>query len=55
MIPIENSLAGRVSDIYHLLPVAGLSIVGEHFLPIRHQLLGVPGRASRTCGPSRAM
>lgn len=43
MIPIENSLAGRVSDIYHLLPVAGLSIIGEHFLPIRHQLLGVPG------------
>ncbi|HEX6888687.1 MAG TPA: prephenate dehydratase [Candidatus Nanopelagicales bacterium] len=43
MIPIENSLAGRVSDIYHLLPVAGLAIVGEHFLPIRHQLLGVPG------------
>jgi prephenate dehydratase len=43
MIPIENSLAGRVSDIYHLLPIAGLAIVGEHFLPIRHQLLGVPG------------
>lgn len=43
MIPIENSLAGRVADIYHLLPVSGLSIVGEHFLPIRHQLLGVPG------------
>ena len=43
MIPIENSLAGRVSDIYHLLPVSGLSIIGEHFLPIRHQLLGVPG------------
>ena len=43
MIPIENSLAGRVSDIYHLLPNAGLTIVGEHFLPIRHQLLGVPG------------
>ena len=43
MIPIENSLAGRVSDIYHLLPRAGLAIVGEHFLPIRHQLLGVPG------------
>jgi prephenate dehydratase len=43
MIPIENSLAGRVSDIYHLLPVSGLGIVGEHFLPIRHQLLGVPG------------
>jgi prephenate dehydratase len=43
MIPIENSLAGRVSDIYHLLPVSGLAIVGEHFLPIRHQLLGIPG------------
>ncbi len=43
MIPIENSLAGRVSDIYHLLPRAGLAIVAEHFLPIRHQLLGVPG------------
>jgi prephenate dehydratase len=43
MIPIENSLAGRVSDIYHLLPISGLAIVGEHFLPIRHQLLGIPG------------
>ena len=43
MIPIENSLAGRVSDIYHLLPVSGLAIIGEHFLPIRHQLLGIPG------------
>jgi prephenate dehydratase len=43
MIPIENSLAGRVADIYHLLPTSGLAIVGEHFLPIRHQLLGVPG------------
>ncbi len=43
MIPIENSLAGRVSDIYHLLPSAGLAIIGEHFLPIRHQLLGIPG------------
>jgi prephenate dehydratase len=43
MIPIENSLAGRVADIYHLLPVSGLGIVGEHFLPIRHQLLAVPG------------
>ena len=32
MIPIENSLAGRVADIHHLLPKAGLYIVGEHFL-----------------------
>jgi len=43
MIPIENSLAGRVADIYHLLPKSGLSIVGEHFLPIHFQLMGVPG------------
>jgi prephenate dehydratase len=43
MIPIENSLAGRVADIHHLLPTSDLSIVGEHFLPVHHQLLGVPG------------
>lgn len=43
MIPIENSLAGRVSDVYHLLPRSELYITGEHFLPIRHQLLGLPG------------
>ena len=43
MIPVENSLAGRVSDIYHLLPGGGLHIIAEHFIPIRHQLLGVKG------------
>jgi prephenate dehydratase len=43
MIPIENSVAGRVADIHHLLPGAGLYIVGEHFLRVRHQLLGAPG------------
>ena len=43
MIPIENSLAGRVADIHHLLPDSGLYIVGEHFLPIRFQLMGLPG------------
>jgi prephenate dehydratase len=43
MIPIENSLAGRVADIHHLLPNAGLYIVGEHFLPIRFQLMAVKG------------
>ena len=37
MIPIENTLAGRVADVHHLLPGAGLFIVGEHFLPIRFQ------------------
>jgi prephenate dehydratase len=43
MIPIENSLAGRVADIYHLLPHSGLHIVAEHFEPVRHQLLSLPG------------
>lgn len=43
MLPIENSLAGRVSDIYHLLPDSGLYIIGEHFFAIRHQLLGRKG------------
>lgn len=43
MIPVENTVAGRVSDIYHLLPEGGLSIVGEKYLPIHHQLLGVRG------------
>ena len=37
MIPIENSVAGRVADIHHLLPESGLFIIGEYFLPIRHQ------------------
>ena len=43
MIPIENSIAGRVADIHHLLPGSGLYIVGEYFLPIHFQLLGVKG------------
>ena len=43
MIPIENSLAGRVADIHHLLPESGLHIVGEHFQRVQHQLLAPPG------------
>jgi len=42
MIPIENSVAGRVADIHHLLPESGLHIVAEHFERIRHQLLTLP-------------
>ena len=41
IIPVENSLIGRIADIHHLLPDSGLHIVGEHFLPIRHQLMGL--------------
>ncbi|MBY0381905.1 MAG: prephenate dehydratase [Xanthobacteraceae bacterium] len=43
MIPIENSVAGRVADIHHLLPQSGLFIVGEWFLPIHHQLMAIKG------------
>lgn len=43
MIPIDNSIAGRVADIHHLLPRSSLSIVGEHFIPVHHCLLGVEG------------
>jgi prephenate dehydratase len=43
MIPIENSVAGRVADIHHLMPTAGLHIVGEWFLPIRNQLMAPKG------------
>ncbi|MBZ0230186.1 MAG: prephenate dehydratase, partial [Bauldia sp.] len=43
MIPIENSVAGRVADIHHLLPTSGLHIVGEHFLPIHFQLMAPKG------------
>jgi len=43
MIPIENSVAGRVADIHYLLPTSGLYIIGEWFLPIRHQLMAVKG------------
>ena len=43
LIPIENSLHGRITDIHHLLPEAPIYILGEHFHRVRHQLLGVEG------------
>jgi len=43
MIPIENSSAGRVADIHHLLPDSGLHIIGEHFQKVEHQLLAPKG------------
>jgi prephenate dehydratase len=43
MIPIENSVAGRVADIHHLLPRSGLHVIAEHFERVRHQLLTLPG------------
>ena len=43
MIPVENSNAGRVSDVHFLLPKMNLFIVGEYYLRVEHQLLGVKG------------
>ena len=43
MIPIENSVAGRVADIHHLMPDSGLHIIGEHFERVNHHLLAMPG------------
>jgi prephenate dehydratase len=43
LIPVENSVAGRVADVHHLLPDSGLKIAGEHFERICHQLMALPG------------
>lgn len=43
MMPFENSTAGRVADIHHILPNGGLHIIAEHYQPVEHHLLGLPG------------
>ncbi len=43
VVPVENSLYGRITDIYHLLPQSGLFITGEHFLRVEMNLLGIKG------------
>jgi prephenate dehydratase len=48
MIPIENSVAGRVADIHHLMPDSGLHIVAEWFLPIRNQMMAPKGASLKT-------
>ncbi len=48
MIPIENSIAGRVADIHHFLPASGLHIIAEYFLPIHFQLLAIKGASLAT-------
>jgi prephenate dehydratase len=48
MIPIENSVAGRVADIHHLMPTAKLHIIAEWFLPIRNQLMAPKGATLKT-------
>lgn len=48
MIPVDNSVAGRVADVHHLLPRGRLHIVGEHFVRVNHQLMAVPGATLET-------
>jgi prephenate dehydratase len=48
MIPIDNSVAGRVADIHHLMPRSGLHIVAEWFLPVQHQLMAPKGASLKT-------
>jgi prephenate dehydratase len=48
MIAVDNSVAGRVADVHHLLPGSGLKIVGEYFQPIHHHLLAVKGASLKT-------
>ena len=48
MIPIENTVAGRVADIYHLLPNSGLHIIGEHYERVNHRLLAPKGATLQT-------
>ncbi len=48
MIPVDNSVAGRVADIHHILPHSGLHIIGEHFERVNHHLLAVPGASMKT-------
>lgn len=43
MIPVDNTIAGRVADVHHLMPKRDLFIIGEHFQPVNHMLLGVKG------------
>ena len=52
IIPIENSLHGRVADIHFLLPESGLSIISEHFMPIRHCLMAKSADAKLTTAMS---
>jgi len=43
IIPIENSLAGRIADIHYLIPKYKLQIHAEHFQKVAHNLLGIKG------------
>jgi prephenate dehydratase len=53
VIPVENSLHGRVADVHFLLPESGLAVIGEHYVKVEHCLLGAPGASLE--GVRRAM
>ena len=48
IIPVENSIAGRVADLHSLLPHTRLKIVAEHFQRVEHCLVALPGASLRT-------
>ncbi len=48
MIPVDNTVAGRVADVHHLMPHCGLHIIGEQFLRVNHHLLALPGATMAT-------
>jgi prephenate dehydratase len=48
MIPIENSVAGRVAEVHQLMPHSGLHIVAEHFQRVNHHLLAPKGATLKT-------
>ena len=48
MIPVENSIAGRVADLHSLLPHTRLKIVAEHFQRVEHCLVALPGASLKT-------
>jgi len=48
MIPVDNSVAGRVADVHHLMPHSGLHIIGEHFESVNHHLLAPRGATLKT-------
>ncbi|HBF90515.1 MAG TPA: prephenate dehydratase, partial [Hyphomonas atlantica] len=54
MIPVENTIAGRVGDIHYLLPNTELQIVAEYYLPIRFQLMALKGTKLETVKKARS-
>lgn len=54
MIPVDNTIAGRVADIHHILPGTNLSIIGEHYLPIRFFLMALPGTSLKQVKHARS-